>query len=136
MAITHQDLIRDALTLAGIIAKDQPVSARQAQDALDLLNEMMAEWDEAVTRKLGWYEITDLTANVPIPRWAQRGVKGSLARALAADYQLPVTQEVLSMQTAGLSAIRKRTVGAREVDFTFLPQGQCKISPSGQKAWD
>jgi len=134
--ITHQDLIRDALTLAGVIGKEQAPSALQARDALHMLNEMMSEWDEAVQRKLGWYEQTDLTSNVKIPMWAQRGVKGSLARMIAADYQLPETQEMVSVQSAGLASIRKRTVERNPARLDYLPQGQAVISPSGRKAWE
>ena len=132
---TQQELIRDALTLAGVIGKTQAPSAQQAQDALTALNEMMAEWDEAVLRKLGWYKQTDLTATFPVPDWALRGVKGSLSRVISADYQLPVTPEVTSMQTAGMTAIRKKTVTRREASMSHLSQGQAIISDSDPR-WE
>jgi len=128
VAITNQELIRDALVLSGIIGQTQSVSALQAQDALRSLNEMMSEWEDGVLRQLDWYEQTDLTATTPVPNWAIRGVKGSLARSLSANKNIPVTEEVISLQQAGMMAIRKRTVGRRPVTLAYAPQGSAKWS--------
>ena len=127
LSITNQDLIRDALVLSGILGSTQTVSALQGKDALQALNEMMSEWEDGILRELGWYYQDDLTAVTPVPDWAIRGVKGSLARALSASKNLPVTESVLSLQQAGMGAIRKRTVSRRPVSLVYAPQGEAKL---------
>lgn len=82
---TWVDLIADSLRELSVLNEVEPPSAEQGAHALRKANQMLAMWEEDGI-KLGWFEETDTSADVPIPPYAERGVTLKLAIALAPSY--------------------------------------------------
>lgn len=91
--MTNADLITRSLRLIGVLNEVETASAEQGASALEVLNDLMADWaQEGID--LQYFEQNDLTAETPIPDHARAAVRYFLAFALAPEYGRQVSQEM------------------------------------------
>ncbi len=122
--MTNQDAINRALSKLSIIEAGDSASATDSALGLTALNEMMAEWKER-DMDFNWFAQDTLTADLPVPAWAVKGIVSNLAMYLTTDYRVPLTRELAAEATAGLNTIATSLMNLRlrGVDLTYMPLG-------------
>lgn len=93
---TALDFIKRSFSIIGEHADETEIEASEANDALDLFNDMLAEW-ELAGANLGFAPVKDLADTVRIPRGAHKAVKFNLAVELGAEYDIAVTPAVMAI---------------------------------------
>lgn len=126
MVVTNLELITDALRQIGLLDENEVPSAEQGQVALRRLNQIMATWAESDLTFPSWFPQTDLSAQCPIPDWAELAVTGALSIAMAAAYGVTVSEEVAAVaESARAVVLRKRmSQQLQPVDVSHLPAGE------------
>lgn len=121
---SNTQIISDALSLLTVLAEGETASAEQAAHGLRKLNQMMATW-EIDNIVLGYFQQSDVTADCPIPDWAEKGVYGMLAVDLAPDYNKQLSPEAAKVVDDGYSLILRRVIslGMKGADMTHLGSG-------------
>lgn len=129
MAKTKGDIVRKALRKIGVASSATltQVEPESMADALEDLEDMMAQWD-AEGIKIGYAFSVDPPQpddDSMLPDWAWNGAALCLANQIAIDYQRPVTQDMKTDAYEAKMAIRKAIVFvpslARRND---MPMGQ------------
>lgn len=121
---TNAQIIGDALSLLKVIAEGETPSAEHSAHGLRKLNQMLATW-EVDGIALGYHAQTDATATCPIPDWAEKGVYGSLAIEVAADYGAQLSAEAMKTADDGYTLILRRIIslGMQGSDMSHLGAG-------------
>ena len=88
---TASDIITRALTKIGAVAAESPPTAAEMADGLDLLNDMLSEWEESGPQ-LGFVPVQSVADDVRVPRGAVGAVKAALAVRMAPEYNKQVSQ--------------------------------------------
>jgi len=129
MAKTKGDIVRKALRKIGVASSATltQVEPESMADALEDLEDMMAQWD-AEGIKIGYAFSVDPPQpddDSMLPDWAWNGAALCLANQIAIDYQRPVTPDMKTDAYEAKMAIRKAIVFvpslARRND---MPRGQ------------
>lgn len=97
---TGSEILTAALRKLGVTPSESPIEAYEEQDALELLNDMMEEFEESGIN-FGFVRISNSADTVRIPRGTAGFIKVQLALRLAAEYdelQIPPT---LAAEAAG-----------------------------------
>lgn len=104
---TASDIISRALRIAGVIDASEAMSADDAQDALETLNAMLAEWHEAGIG-LPDYSFTSLTDTLATDAADREAIAYQLALRLATEYgkELLPTAQAMAEQTMGRLRLR------------------------------
>jgi len=121
---TNLVIIDDALGDIGVIADDESASAEQGKFCLRRLNQMMeAHKEDDIS--LGWFAQTATTAQIPIPDWAELGVVGMLALAIAPRYGATASAEAIrNADEYGGKILRKSlSESLTGLDMSHLPRG-------------
>ena len=105
---TNSTVIGDALRELGVISEVQTPSAEQGLHGLRKLNEMIETWRETAGVNIGYFAQTSTTADCPIPKWCEKGVKAGLAIELAPTYGASVSAELAKKYEDGYGAILRR----------------------------
>jgi len=105
MSITNNEVINKALTELKIVASGEAATAQDAADMLDILNGLMAEWQE-LDINFNWFPQSVLSDTCPIPTWAEQGVISNLAVTGSPAMQATITTELAVKATNGISAIQ------------------------------
>lgn len=123
--MTNADLIRDALSLLGVVGETEPLSAEQGAHGLRMLNEMLAEW-EADGLDLAYFEQDDINDESPIQNSEAGAVKYNLAIDLAPHYGKAVAPEIAARAGKYLYRLKRdQMIAALEPsDVTHLPMGE------------
>ena len=121
---TNAEIIGDALGLLNVLAEGESVSAEQGAHALRVLNQMLAAW-AADDIAIGYFAQSDTADTCPIPDWAEEGVGGKLALALAAHYRTPPSPFAIAVADEGYSLILRTLMNQRQVgaDLSHLGSG-------------
>lgn len=122
--MTNIELFTQAYRALNVINENETPSAEQGVQALDLLNQMMEQW-EADEIDLQFFEQTDPQADFPCQRYTEKGVIGKLCEALAAHYGFSMTPEALEMSTNGYQTIIRKAVldKTEPLSMAHLPMG-------------
>jgi hypothetical protein len=86
---TAQHIINRAYSKVGIKAAETPLQATEVQDGLDVLNDLLAEWDATGILK-GVSPVKLASDIVEAPRHADGALKAVLAIRLANEYNKPI----------------------------------------------
>jgi len=126
---TNQAIIDSALGKLGVIESGDSADATDSATALTVLNAMMNEWRNR-SMDFNWFNQDTLTDSIPIPDWAEEGVKSNLAVRAASDFRTPVPPSLLTEALDG-----RRTIGNTLIsqdldnaDMTHLPYGDGRTS--------
>lgn len=123
MAETASTVIRDALQEILVQASEQPIESNEANDAIRLLNRMMAAW-EADGIDLSYTPIDSLADTITVVDGALDGIVLNLAVKLAPQYDRPVSQGLYLNAKNAMDAIRKIAVTVTPSIFpATLPLG-------------
>lgn len=83
-----------ALTRLGIRASETSLQADEIQDGLDLLNDMLSNWEEVYN--LGFSPVQGVSDEVRVPRGANAAIIDALAIAMAPEYSRPISQALIA----------------------------------------
>lgn len=120
---TALHMINRAFSKAGIKAAETPLSPSELEDGLDIMNDMLAQWDAAGTLK-GVPLIDDSADHVNCPRYADRAIKGALAILIAGEYNVPVSQAMAVDASDGLAAMIAAGNNWKDIELPdTLPKG-------------
>jgi len=120
---TALHFVERGFSIAGQNAAETDIEASEANDALDILNDMMAEW-ELAGANLGFAPVKDLADEVRIPRGAYKAVKYNFAVLLGAEFEIDVSPVVIAI--ANKSRSRMMSIYKRPLQVSYpgtLPQG-------------
>lgn len=119
---TNNDVIKEALSILGVISEVDSVSAEQGQNGLSVMNDMLNEW-AADSIDVGYYQQTDLNADSPVYSDALQAVKYNLALALANYYQKEPSLPAIMLADRGYKRLLRDAMNARlnEADMTHMP---------------
>ena len=133
MSLTYEQISRNALLKIGVMDETQAVSAVQVSDGIRLLNELLIEGEEAGSVNLGFVPGTVASDTVKIPRWAERAVTFDLGLEFATDYHVQLTPEFMTSRDEAHQRLMARSIGEDEADLSYLPRGQTKRRPGGER---
>ena len=126
---TNQQIIDRALYELGFHEGGASADATDSGDALNALNDMMAEWRER-SMDLNWFVQDTLSDTTPIPEWAQSGVISNLAVECSAVFNIALSQATALKADRG-----RRTIGNTMIsqtldnaDMSHLPYGDGRLS--------
>lgn len=120
---TGTDFVTAALEKLGIRAAETPIEAADMALGIDVLNDMMSEWDESGT-KLGFTPLADESEEVRIRRGAHSAIKSNLAGRLAIPFKMAISPELGAEIKAGNQALLRMTVKIGDVKYpSTLPRG-------------
>lgn len=121
---TAGEVIVDALQNLIIQASESDINPDEAQTAIRFMNDYMASIAAYPGINLGYTVVSNLGDIVTIPEGAIRGLKANLAIALAPQYDVPLTQELLIASAAGQKAMLSLSFKMRRTQFpSTLPRG-------------
>jgi hypothetical protein len=104
---TANDLIARAMRLIGAIDPNQALEANMAQDALDTLNAMLAEWHEAGIG-LPEYQLTSLFDTLSTDNADREAISYQLALRIAPEYGLAPSELVFRQAMESFYRLRSR----------------------------
>lgn len=125
---TNAEVIGDALRELNVIAEGQSVSAEQGLHGLRKLNEMIEEWTEREI-ELGYFAQDDGTDTCPIPPWAEKAVKLSLAIEMAPKYGATVSAELAMNALKAFQVVQRKSIVEKmqPANMDHLPLGSGKL---------
>lgn len=100
-----ETVIKDALFEILQQGDEAPIEPSEAITAMRYLNRMMFRW-KSVGYDLGYTKVSKLSDPVTVPDGAYDGVVTNLALSLAPQYDVTLTQALITNAELGLSAIR------------------------------
>jgi len=122
--MTNQELIDRALIAAGIIEAGAAGDATDSADALEMLNEMMADWDKG-SIKLNWFTQDTLGETVPVPIWARGAVITNLAIHWCDEAQINAPAGLERRADVLRTSLARTLINKNldNADMTHLPMG-------------
>lgn len=123
---TNVQLIEGSLRDIGVIAEGQTVSAEQGSVALTRLNQLMESY-AAEDIVLGYFAQTSTTDTLPLPAWAERGIRSKLALDLLTIYPSGQSSPMLTDdELNGFGVIRRICMVAKlqPADMRHLGRGE------------
>jgi hypothetical protein len=123
VSVSNSQVVTGALRLLAILAETQDASAEQAEQGLDILNDMLAAWragEDGID--FGWYPQTDLNATAPIPDGDVRCVKYNLACSIAPEYGVEPTETTKEVAVAAYAHLARRYLKVVDSDMGDLPR--------------
>jgi len=121
---TNNEIINKALQELAIVASGEAATAQDAADTLDILNSMMAEWEE-LDVNFNWFTQDTLSATSPIPKWAESGVISNLAVYAAPQLRAPLNDAIAIKADRGFKAISTVLINQKiqGIDLYHVPLG-------------
>lgn len=117
------EVLASALRRLQVIDRNGSVPARDAQFAIEALNDMVTRW-EGSGLALGWKNVSTVDETIPVPDEALSAVKWNLAVELAAEYPLPAAMP-------GIADKAKHLLNELRRDrLTEMPLVQCNDLPA------
>lgn len=113
------DIIKRSLRLLGAIDANEPLEARSAEDALAVLNVLLAEWEAA---DIGQPYTSFASLQTTVTEVADADALAyQLALRIAPEYGIDVAPRIIEAASEAMSRLRLRYFEVGEVDFTELP---------------
>lgn len=123
MSQTILQIITASLRMLTVIDEITEPSQEQAQAALVVLNDLMADF-YADGIRLGWYPQTDTNAVAPLEDADIRNVKILLAEELSLHFGIEITPSMQGEAKAVYQELAKRYIRYTDSDLTILPFSQ------------
>lgn len=117
---TASQIIRRALRLIGAMDASQALTPNDAQDCLETLNAMLAEWHEAQIG-LPDYSLSSITDTLATDAADREAIAYQLAVRVAPEYGLQVPPAVGVMAETTMARLRLRYFQPGKTDLTELP---------------
>ena|SRR4249919_3139199 len=117
---TASQIIRRALRLIGALNPTQALKAIDAQDGLETLNAMLAEWHEAQIG-LPDYSLSSITDTLASDVADREAIAYQLAVRVAPEYGLDIPPAVGVMAEQTMGRLRLRYFQPGTSDFSELP---------------
>lgn len=117
---TNLDIITRAFRLAGILSESESPSSYQANQALDLMNDLLLDWGRDGI-ELEYYPQDELTATFPVAEDYFRAVKFGLANEILAEYGVPIPPKFEERAADSYASLVRESVEIEEADVSFLP---------------
>jgi len=119
---TANDIIARAFARAGIRASEAALEPEEIQDGLDLLNDMLSNWEPVY--HLGFSPVAGVADPVRIPRYANAAVIDALAIVLSPEYHKPVSQGLAASAKLSMDNMLTANINLSDVDMpSTLPLG-------------
>jgi len=119
---TSLEIIEGALKHLGVNPAESPVTAAEAQDGLDDLNDMGSEWES--TLQIGFLPAEDVNDEISLPRQAYAAFKAGLAGRIAPQYGKPIYPELAELMRETKKALDKFSLQKLTSEFPdTLPVG-------------
>ena len=126
--MTGNKIIVRSLTRLGIRASETSLQADEVQDGLDLLNDMLSEWERLY--HLGFSPIENITDEVRVPRNANGAIIDHLAIRMAPEYSRPISSALATSARLSLNNLLNANVFIGDVDYpSTLPKGSGNECP-------
>lgn len=121
---TIQQTVDKAGYELGYIEYGAALDATDAADAMQALNEMMAEWEEE-DLNFNWFVQDALSDTLPIPNWAERCVILNLAIVLSSRFNVAPSQSLVDNARKSMTTISTRKINEklRKANMNHLPTG-------------
>ena len=117
MAEKAAEVVQDILQELVVQAAEQPITADESQTTIRYMNRYMTQL-AALGTSLGYTKVDNLGDDVTIPDGAIMGMIKNVALYIANQYDVPVSQTLLTQAEEGLRAMRKL---ASTLQPTLLP---------------
>jgi len=127
MATTAIQIIGRALRIATIIDAHEAVEASIAQDALEALNGMLAEWHEAQIG-LPDYSLSSTTDTLASDAADREAIAYQLAIRIAPEFGRSLSQEAVAIAEASMGRLRLRYFQVGTSDLSELPSRTTSFS--------
>lgn len=114
------DIISRAMRLCRIVDAGEALNADEAQDALAVLNAMLAEWYEAGVG-LPQYTFATLQTDLGTDAADSEAMAYQLAMRIAPEYGAELSVLVIGMAETAMARMRLRYFQPGAVDFSELP---------------
>lgn len=124
---TASQIIRRALRLIGAMDANEALPARDAEDGLETLNAMLAEWHEAQIG-LPDYSLSSITDTLASDVADREALAYQLAIRVAPEYGLSIPPEVGVMAEQAMGRLRLRYFQPGTSDFSELPSLRCTFN--------
>lgn len=119
---TADDMIRQAYSRLVIRASETALQPDEIQDGLDVLNDMIAEWERLY--HLGASPVANVSDEVRIPRYADNTFKDHLALRLGPHFGKAIPADLRDNATTSLNNMLAANVFIGSVDLPdTLPTG-------------
>jgi hypothetical protein len=120
----NSELIDSALREINVINENGSASAEQGEQCLDKLNALMAKW-RVSDADFGWWKQTDLTADAPVPDWAEEAVISALAVRVAPQYGASISAELALVARDSLKTVKREVIKLKmdNADMSHMPIG-------------
>lgn len=120
MATTAIQIIGRALRLIGVIDANEAIEANIAQDALETLNGMLAEWHEAQIG-LPDYSLATVTDTLATDAADREAIAYQLAIRVAPEYGRSLSPEAAVIAESSMARLRLRYFQPGTSDLSELP---------------
>jgi len=123
---TYSDIVAGALRHLGVRAAESPITAQEAQDGLEDLNDMGIMWADQLG--IAYTPSTDINATIDIAREHEAGFKSNLAIMLAPQYSRIVSPALAAVASEAYNAI---LISSLNIDTDYpdtLPKGSGNYS--------
>jgi hypothetical protein len=119
---SNNEIITEALSIIGVLAEMDSISAEQGETGLSVMNDLLMEWDSDEI-DVGYYPQTDVNAESPIYADALQAVKYNLALALSNYYGVEPRLPVIVIADRGYKRLLRDSIISKmkEADLTHLP---------------
>jgi hypothetical protein len=119
---TANDIIARAFSRAGIKASEAALEPDEIQDGLDLLNDMLSNWEPI--HHLGFSPVAGVADEIRIPRFANAAVIDAFAIVLSPEYHKPVSQGLAASAKLSMDNMMSANINLDDVDMpSTLPLG-------------
>lgn len=120
MAVTAISIINRALRLVGVLDAAEAATGIDAQNALDTMNAMLAEWFRADVG-LPEYQFAALTTVIATDAADREAIAYTLAARIAPEYGLQLSPEAMATGEVALQRMSLRYFQPGATDFSELP---------------
>lgn len=123
---SNSQIIRDSLSLIGVIGETQPLSAEDGVTGLEVMNEMLSAWENIDEIDISFFEQSDINDDFPCESQFIPLVKYHLAIELAPRFGIQVSSEVAAMAVKYMDMFNKKLVISQvePADVSHLPMGE------------
>jgi hypothetical protein len=120
--VTNNELITSAFRLAGVLDEVQALSAEQAANGLQFMNDLFLAWDGNGV-DIGYFPQDDVADDTPIYADALMAARYGLALMVAAEYGTQPSAFVIALADSSYYRLLRDSIvdKQRAVDMSHLP---------------
>lgn len=120
---TARRIIERAFSKNGIRGAETEISPSEISDGLDVLNDLLAQWDSTGVLK-GIPPVQDVDTELMEPRYSTAALKAQVAVIIAGEYGIPVSTALAQDLTGSLNSMLSANTDLQNLEFpSTLPIG-------------